>query len=207
MQDSHKSNSIQQFLSLQQFHVDKISYNEILDAIRSRNKHSLKEIIDNLKIDNNIKKDCIVAANFIGTFEELNNLPLSNIGKEALLNLKNIGSVIIKIYSDDEIIFDLSDPPKLKYYDGIIFKLYSKESGSVIASGGRYDLVYRKLGSNKKSVGFSYYLQQLEKILDIDNFRLEKTIEKIKIDKKNGETTFIKAIKEIKEGKNIEIIY
>jgi histidyl-tRNA synthetase len=77
----------------------------------------------------------------------------------------------------------------------------------VIASGGRYDLVYKKLGMNKKSVGFSYYLQQLEKILDIDNFTEEKDIETIKIDKKNGETTFIKAIDNIKSGRNIEIIY
>jgi len=187
--------------------IDENSYLEILETIRNRNKSSLKKIINSLKLDENIKKDCIIASNFIGTFDQLFNLPLSNIGKKALSNLENIGTIITKIYNSDEIIFDLSEPPKLKYYDGIIFKLYSKESGSIIASGGRYDLVYKKLGINKKSVGFSYYLQQLEKILNIDNFIKEENVEKIKTDEKNKELTFIKAINDIKSGKNIEIIY
>jgi len=187
--------------------IDETYYLDILEAIRNRDRSSLKKIVDSLKLDENIKKDCILASNFIGTFDQLLNLPLSNIGKEALSNLINIGTIIMKIYNNDEIIFDLSESPKLKYYNGIIFKLYSKESGNIVASGGRYDLVYKKLGMNKKSVGFSYYLQQLEKILDFDNFIKEKNIEKIKIGDINGENPFIKAINDIKNGKNIEILY
>ncbi len=187
--------------------IDDISRSDILEAIRNRDKAGLKQLLDAINIEENIKKDCLLASTFIGTFREMLKLPFSDKGKEALSNIKNIGSVVTKIYENDEIIFDLSELSKLKYYDGIVFKLYSKVSGTVVASGGRYDLVYKKLGMDKKSVGFSYYLQQLEKILDFNSFIKEKSVEKIGLDKSDIKKTFVDSIEKVKSNKNIEIVY
>ena len=60
--------------------------------------------------------------------------------------------------------FDASFAPPLDYYTGHVFELAAPSTGAVIASGGRYDRLLERLGSQKPiaAVGCAVWLDRLD---------------------------------------------
>ena len=54
----------------------------------------------------------------------------------------------------------------LKYYDGLYFDVVSPSFGKVIASGGRYDSVFRSFNTNVNAFGFAFRFHYLERAIE-----------------------------------------
>lgn len=61
--------------------------------------------------------------------------------------------------------FDLGNLRGMSYYTGILFEIFTEGLGFPIASGGRYDHLLQKFGTDLPAVGFSFTLERLEAIL------------------------------------------
>ncbi|HOV14095.1 MAG TPA: ATP phosphoribosyltransferase regulatory subunit [Spirochaetota bacterium] len=178
---------------------------EILNCIRLHDKRSLTELLDKLVIDDGIKKDCLVASKFIGNLSDLQKLDFSKKGKDAILRFENIIKILSTLGYGDKIVIDLSELPTLNYYNGLIFHLYSDKVETPIVSGGRYDILFEKLGLNKSAVGFSFWLYPLEKLLSKNYLKKESVLD-ISL-KDNVVEDFKKAIEMVKNNKKINISY
>lgn len=171
--------------------------NEILKLIRIRDFIKLEKKLKDLNISLSDIEDCTKVAKFIGNLEELENINITNKNKKYLSYLINIGRILYDLGYKDKVLFDMSELPYFDYYNGIIFHIYSKKIEVPIASGGRYDLLFEKLGVKKMAVGFSFWLYPIEKILskNFNNHLKNKKI--ITIDSKSIKD-FINSLKEIK---------
>ena len=66
------------------------------------------------------------------------------------------------------ITFDFSIINSFEYYTGVIFKGYAAGIGAAVASGGRYDAVFERLGHPGVSAcGFAFYLERLQEVLGV----------------------------------------
>ncbi len=61
--------------------------------------------------------------------------------------------------------FDLGNLKGMSYYTGILFEIFSEKLGFPIGSGGRYDQLLQKFGTDLPAVGFSFTLERLEAVL------------------------------------------
>jgi len=120
---------------------------------------------------------------FIGTFEEFNDFV--SINEKLLLELNitksikylhNIGKTLLDIKIIDDFRFDLSEVANRDYYTGIVFKAYTKDIDSAIASGGRYDNLISSFGEKIPSVGFSILLRKIEHKINSDRFNPPETV-------------------------------
>ena len=50
------------------------------------------------------------------------------------------------------------------YYDGLVLRAYLPGRARPVASGGRYDALFRKLGAEVAAVGFSIRLDALAEL-------------------------------------------
>jgi len=187
-------------------HVQREEFDEIITAIRLKDKDKLENIIYETKLKQSVINDCIKASNFIGNISELKKVKFSPDAEQALIHLKEIGMVLESLGYEDKIILDLSELPKFDYYNGIYFNLYAGGIETPIASGGRYDLLFKKLGLSKKAVGFSYWLYPLEKLLSKNRTYKERSHEVIVL-KNDPLITFEKAIQMIRNNKKIIMEY
>ncbi|MGL1894626.1 MAG: ATP phosphoribosyltransferase regulatory subunit [Spirochaetaceae bacterium] len=143
---------------------------------------------------------------FIGTYTEFCDYTL--LEKDLLKQLdiineidylKEIGKNLVDLEMIQNFRFDLSEVANRSYYTGIVFKAYTKDIDSAIASGGRYDNLISCFGEKLPSVGFSIMLRKIEKQLKDERFNPPKMIEI------NSGTDFVKAFKEAellrKDGK------
>ncbi len=60
---------------------------------------------------------------------------------------------------------DLSMASDQSYYNGIVFQGYVQGAPRVVLSGGRYDLLMRRMGKAGDAIGFAMYLDELDRVL------------------------------------------
>ncbi|MBN2618262.1 MAG: ATP phosphoribosyltransferase regulatory subunit [Spirochaetales bacterium] len=140
----------------------------LIELINSRDLIKLKSYLNQFMDETNsnfITKLFL----FIGTFKDYLKFITTN--KESIENnnipneieyLKNIGDVLLDLDLIDNFRFDLSEIANRDYYTGIVFKAYTKDIDSPIASGGRYDNLIKSFGNDIPSVGFSILLRKVE---------------------------------------------
>lgn len=58
---------------------------------------------------------------------------------------------------------DFSVVNDMGYYNGLIFSGFVDGIASSVLSGGRYDLLMRRMGRRSQAIGFAVYLDQLER--------------------------------------------
>lgn len=64
----------------------------------------------------------------------------------------------------DAVQFDFSLKGDTKYYNGAVFCGFVEGVPSAVLSGGRYDLLMKKLGKKSDAIGFAVYLDLLERL-------------------------------------------
>lgn len=100
-----------------------------------------------------------------GTEEILERL-LTEIKDEILREeILKLEAVKKKIKKQSKIIFDLAMVPKMEYYDGLMFQVYSKYVPNPIVSGGRYDRLYQKFGKEVSAIGIGFYQNEILQVL------------------------------------------
>ena len=81
--------------------------------------------------------------------------------RAAVDNIKEISEKVGKSVS---MTVDMSLISSLDYYSGMIFRLYLKDSGAIIGSGGRYDGLMEKFGKNVPAAGFGLNIDLLYEV-------------------------------------------
>ena len=139
---------------------------EIIEILSKKNISAMKKFIYEKNIDNKLAQFLLKLPRLCGNIEML-NLIINQISDkgilEALLELKEIYE---KVPNKENIIFDLSMCPTMKYYTGIMFKVYSKNAPYPLVCGGRYDWLYKKFGRDVEAIGMSYYFSNILKALE-----------------------------------------
>lgn len=78
--------------------------------------------------------------------------------RDAVSNIRNILDCIGEA---GDITVDMGLINRLEYYSGMIFKVYLKNTGVIIGSGGRYDKLMKKFGKDIPAVGFGLDINTL----------------------------------------------
>ena len=86
-------------------------------------------------------------------------------GKDSVANshddLKRLNNLVKQSKLDSFVFYNKALVKGLYYYTGIIFEVYSKKLGKVIASGGQYDGLCSQFGFQSPAVGFAINLNDI----------------------------------------------
>lgn len=78
--------------------------------------------------------------------------------------VSNIRSISEKVGKSVSMTVDMGLISSLDYYSGMIFRLYLKDSGAIIGSGGRYDGLMKKFGKDVPAAGFGLNIDLLYEV-------------------------------------------
>jgi ATP phosphoribosyltransferase regulatory subunit len=84
--------------------------------------------------------------------------------EEPLYQVRNHAAALQALSPSADVIFDASFSPRLDYYTGIVFEM-TGSAGEVLASGGEYDRMLERLGSDKpvSATGCALWVDRLER--------------------------------------------
>ena len=99
------------------------------------------------------------------TLSELERLPLPAACAGALVSLRAVARMT-QALGLAHINLDFSVVNDMGYYNGLIFSGFVDGIASSVLSGGRYDLLMRRMGRRSDAIGFAVYLDQLERYFD-----------------------------------------
>lgn len=88
--------------------------------------------------------------------------------RAALRRLMDLTATLDSVGYGERIRVDLSEVGDQDYYTGVVFHLYERAADAPVASGGRYDDLLGRFGSDAPSVGFSLMLRRLQSRLAPD---------------------------------------
>ena len=75
--------------------------------------------------------------------------------------VRNVAMIIDRVADGSDISVDMGLINRLDYYSGMIFKVYLKNTGVIVGSGGRYDKLMKKFGKNIPAAGFGLNVDTL----------------------------------------------
>ena len=168
----------------------------IIDCIRNKSKHELKNILTKESINEQGAK--ILFDLFDGVIPQIEET------KNACKVLNETIKCLCELGYKDNVKVDFSVINDLDYYTGTVFNGYIDEIPKIILSGGRYDGLVEKFGAKINAEGFAIYLDDLlylddEKEYDVDVLLL--------IDKSSNPVSVIKKAEEIrKNGESVRIV-
>ena len=139
---------------------------ELIEILSKKNISEMRKFVERNKFDDKLSNLLLKLPRLCGKVTILDSL-INTLDDEKLLQalneLKKLYEIITLNNNDYEIIFDLSMVPKMQYYTGIIFKVYSEYVPDPIITGGRYDKLLEKFGKDVPEIGFAYYMDSVVK--------------------------------------------
>lgn len=139
---------------------------ELIEILSKKNISEMRKFVERNKFDDKLSNLLLKLPRLCGKVTILDSL-INTLDDEKLLQalneLKKLYEIITVNNNDYEIIFDLSMVPKMQYYTGIIFKVYSEYVPDPIITGGRYDKLLEKFGKDVPAIGFAYYMDSVVK--------------------------------------------
>lgn len=128
---------------------------ELKNLISKKNRHGLEKKLKALKIENLILDNIFEMQ---GSIEGVTSMARKyRMNKEMKISIESLER-IREFFEEkdilDKIKLDLSLVADFDYYDGIIFKGYSRHVPRKILSGGRYDKAAKKIGLRVPAIGF-----------------------------------------------------
>ena len=134
----------------------------VIDALNVKNAGELKRIC----ADNQFEAlKCLIKSykSVEETITAVEKIALSETSKNCLKELKGVCDEAQKIGYGDKINIDFSLAHWKSYYSGIIFKGYINGISTRVLSGGRYDILMKKMGRLGGAIGFAVYLDTIER--------------------------------------------
>lgn len=141
---------------VEQLSLDAETTEKLRERIDSKDSQGIKNIVDKLNIDDQIKNLMIELPYLFGDASVIDkaNVPgLNENSKIALDNLRQIYDLLCLYGFEKYISLDLGMLQSIDYYTGSIFKCYTHGVGFPIAAGGRYDNLMEMFGKPKGAVG------------------------------------------------------
>ena len=138
---------------------------KIEDFLKKIDKKKVKIFMELMHPENDIKKISKI---------------VSGIGEESVFSVFDyLNELYLRLEEQDYgkyLIFDFSIIRDFDYYTGLLFEVYSREITEIIGSGGRYDGLIRKFGTDIPATGFALDIDILHGALGDSDLINEKKI-------------------------------
>jgi len=138
---------------------------DLLDAIRGKNKHELKERAGKAGITpaaaNMLMTAADLCGDFLPTLEKARAIAITQAMTDALDELASVYSLLEAAGQADDLVLDFSLVNDMDYYDGVVFQGYVEGVPRAILSGGYYGNLMKKFGRELDAIGFAVYLNEL----------------------------------------------
>lgn len=138
----------------------------LIEILSKKNISEMRKFVEKNNFDDDLNNLLLKLPRLCGKVTILDSLMGNLKDKELIQSLNNLKELYenTKISNNDyEIIFDLSMVPKMQYYTGLIFKVYSEYVPDPIITGGRYDKLLEKFGKDVPAIGYAYYMDSVVK--------------------------------------------
>jgi ATP phosphoribosyltransferase regulatory subunit len=141
--------------------------------IDSKNLPELDAFLDSTNIDAELKSAFMLVPQLFGAPTETINRALT-IAKspkaiEAIERVNSLCSTLLDYGIDDTMIkIDFSFTNNYSYYTNTIYKIYTADSGQVLAAGGRYDNAF---GYGLSACGIALYLNEINEVIEMKQLR------------------------------------
>jgi len=142
---------------------------QVRKLIESKDLIGLERLLDKGEMREDIKKLVLNLPALFGSIDvidKLMNMGLNERCKKALVNLREIYTIIEKKGLERYVSIDLGFVQSLDYYTGLIFKGFTYEVGFPIIAGGRYDNLVAEFGLDVPATGFSIGINMLMTALE-----------------------------------------
>ena len=148
--------------------LDKQKEDCVLELMRAKNLHECEEFCRASCADEKAAKALLelmtISARPSEAFKRLEALCEKDDAKQRLSSLKNALKMLTEKKLDDHIRIDFSLAGNMHYYNGLVFRGYIDGIPEGVLSGGQYDRLMKRLGSDSKAIGFAVYLDKLERL-------------------------------------------
>ena len=138
----------------------------LFDALQRKARPEVRELIDNLPINDALKSMLLKLPGLNGGYEILDKarVVFADAGdavKQALADLQVIADQLAASFPDLPLSFDLAELRGYRYHTGVVFAAFVPVVGREIARGGRYDNIGEVFGRARPATGFSADLKLL----------------------------------------------
>ena len=149
---------------LTEYNISANDKSKVINAITVKNAGELKKLCNALQFD---ALKCLTKSykNANETIKAIENIAASDVAKNALSELKAVCIHAENIGYGDKVNIDFSLVNSTGYYSGIVFCGYISGITTRVLSGGRYDVLMKKMGSKGGAIGFAVYLDAIEQPL------------------------------------------
>lgn len=133
----------------------------VIEAITVKNAGLLKKVCNSEQFD---ALKCLTKsyATVKDTIKAVEKIAVSADSVYCLNELSSVCSHAEKIGYKDRINIDFSLVNSTGYYSGVVFCGYINGIASRVLSGGRYDILMKKMGANGGAIGFAVYLDTID---------------------------------------------
>lgn len=152
---------------VEQLGLDSDTTEKLRASIDSKNSPSIKNIVKNLDIADDVKKLMIDLPYLFGGADIIDRADVKGLNptsKAALDNLREIYNLLTLYGFEKYISLDLGMLQSIDYYTGSIFKCYTHGVGFPIAAGGRYDNLMGGFGEAKGAVGCAMGINRIMQV-------------------------------------------
>lgn len=142
---------------------------ELLELISQKNSAQAESLLSEIGVKQEAKSAILTLTSLYmplsSALDEIKPLIQGEAMQAAFDELKEINSLmkhqgVANLYLDFSVINDM------RYYNGIIFSGYIKGISDKVLSGGRYDNLLKRMKKDAGAIGFAFYLDTLEQLVD-----------------------------------------
>ncbi len=143
---------------------------KLLGCLASKNSDGIRKLCTEWVIDSSLVNSLIQVISIYGSIitsvMKLKSLCVNEKMADAVSELEEIAANLEAIGGYDDINLDFSLISDMNYYSGIVFQGFLPAIPEAVLSGGRYDLLMKRMGNDLGAIGFAVYIDNLERLED-----------------------------------------
>ena len=145
--------------------VDREAKDDIRTLVETKNYAALGDLLDALPPSEEVDALRRLPRLFGGVevMDRARELCRGDGSREALDHLGRLYQALCRLGLADRVMIDLGLVHRNEYYTGVIFRGYIEGSGETVVSGGRYDALLQRFGSDLPATGFGVNVDALTK--------------------------------------------
>lgn len=146
---------------------------KIRNLIDSKNLPELQSLIESTNMPDETKSAFMILPQLFGppkaTIERAKQIALSEAAQAAIQRVEVLYESLIDYGFDKSMIrIDFSFTNTYSYYTSSIYKVYTADSGQVLAAGGRYDNAF---GYGLAACGIALYLNEINEVIEMKQLK------------------------------------
>jgi ATP phosphoribosyltransferase regulatory subunit len=145
--------------------LSSVSKREVLIALSSKNENSIKEVFARENASQKCLDAILSLCSIYGDYNKaktvLENLDFGEEFNSYVSNFLTLVSSLCDTELKDRVKVDFSVISDGKYYNGTIFSGFISGISTAVLSGGRYDVLMKRMGKSSGAIGFAVYLDQI----------------------------------------------